>query len=357
MVYEKRKKFLVNFFYYGIILAVTFICFKFGWEYLSPFVIAFAVAYVLKPLVNRINVWFKIKRSLAAMICVTAFYATAVLIITLLGFQIVLLVKELFYALPDYYNKELAPVVMVWLERLQNLLVNIDPDIKATVEEFSINFLETIGSSVSSISVSAIARLSSLVTKVPSLFIKTLVTVIASFFISVDYYNITYFITKQLNTKQIYILYEAENYAKTALWQYAKSYSLIMLITFAEVGTGLMLLRVDNALVIAMIIAVFDILPVLGSGGILIPWAVVSFAIDNIFMGIGLVCLYLVITIIRNIVEPRIIGQQVGLHPVATLMAMFLGARLMGFVGLFGFPIGLVILKQLNDSGKIKLFK
>lgn len=357
MAYEKRKRFLVNFFYYGIIIAVTFFSIKFFWKYLSPFVLAFVVAYVLKPLVNKINVWFKIKRSISAILCVTAFYAAAVGIITLIGFQLLVLIRNLFYALPEYYNQELAPIVTLWLDRFQEILINIDPDIKTTVEDFSVMLVENLGSSISAFSVGVIAKLSSLVTKIPSLLIKTLITVIASFFISVDYYNITYFIAKQLSTKQIFILYEAESYAKTALFQYIKSYSLIMIITFFEVGVGLMLLGVENAIIVALIIAVFDILPVLGSGGILIPWGIISIVSGNTFFGVGLFCLYLIITIIRNIIEPRIIGQQVGLNPLATLMAIFLGVRLMGFMGLFCFPISLVILKQLNDSGKIKLFK
>ncbi len=357
MAYEKRKRFLVNFFYYAIIIAVSFFSIKFFWKYLSPFVLAFAVAYLLKPLINKINVWFKIKRSVSAILCVAAFYATTVGIITLIGFQLLVLIRNLFYALPEYYNQELAPIVTLWLDRFQNILINIDPGIKTTVEDFSVMFVENLSSSISSFSVAVIAKLSSLVTKVPSLLIKTLITVIASFFISVDYYNITYFIAKQLTTKQIFILYEAESYAKTALFQYVKSYSLIMIITFFEVGVGLMLLGVENAIIVALAIAVFDILPVLGSGGIIIPWGIISIIIGNTFFGIGLLFLYSIITIIRNIIEPKIVGQQVGLNPLATLMAMFLGVRLMGFIGLFGFPISLVIIKQLNDSGKIKLFK
>ena len=101
----------------------------------------------------------------------------------------------------------------------------------------------------------------------------------------------------------------------------------------------------------------FDILPAVGTGGIIIPWGIIAMVLGDIPFGIGMLALYLIVTVIRNTLEPKIVGEQVGLHPVATLMAMFLGTKLMGIVGLFGFPIGLVILKKLNDSGKIKLFK
>lgn len=357
MAYENRKKFLVNFFYYGILIAGIILVIKFGWEYLTPFVIAFVVAFCLKPLVNGVNVYFKIKRSIAAVLCVAAFYILTGATITFIGVQIVSVIRNLFVVLPDYYNREIAPRVSELLHRGQDFLGTIDPGITATVEEYIINLMDDMGEWVSSLSVAALSRISAGIAYVPGLFIKTLITIIASFFISVDYYEITFFIASQLNTKTISLMYDAENYAKTALVQYIKSYSLILFITFCEIAMGLWLLGVDHAVIIAMLIAVFDILPAVGTGGIIIPWGVIAIALGNVPFGIGMLALYLIVTIVRNTLEPKIVGEQVGLHPVATLMAMFLGTKLMGIVGLFGFPIGLVILIKLNDSGKIKLFK
>ena len=107
----------------------------------------------------------------------------------------------------------------------------------------------------------------------------------------------------------------------------------------------------------AILIAVFDILPVLGSGGILVPWAVISLVTGDIFLGVGIAILYVTITVIRNIIEPKIVGRQVGLHPVVTLACMYVGTMVMGILGLFLFPVSMSILIQLNDSGKIKIFK
>lgn len=357
MSYEKRKNFVVNFLYYGILTTGIVFTIKFGWKYMSPFIIAFVIAYVLKPVVDRMHIVLKLKRNLCAVLCLSMFYLVFGAIITITGFQLIVLVRNLFYSLPDYYNNEIAPIVTMWLNRIQDILVDIAPEIKTVLDEFTHTFSENLGSSITSISMSVLSRLSTVVTWVPGFLIKTLVCVIASFFIAIDYYNITYFIAKQLNEKFIYILYKTENYAKTALCQYLKSYSLIMLITFCEVGIGLTIIQVNNAFIIALIIAVFDILPVLGSGGILIPWAIISIIIDDTYMGIRLIIIYLVITVVRNIIEPKIIGDQVGLHPLATLMMMFLGARLMGVIGLISFPIIRVILKRLNDSENLINFK
>ena len=127
---------------------------------------------------------------------------------------------------------------------------------------------------------------------------------------------------------------------------------LILFMTFMELFIGLKILKVPYAGIIAFVIAILDILPVLGTGGVLIPWSIVSLILGDFITAAGIIILYIVITVIRNIVEPRLIGKQMGLHPVVTLAAMLVGLNLFGIVGLFGFPILFSFLK--NHSVKKK---
>ena len=127
--------------------------------------------------------------------------------------------------------------------------------------------------------------------------------------------------------------------------------------TFLELVTGLSIIGIPKAPLIALVIAVFDILPVIGSGLFLIPWTIISFIIGNTSQGIGLAILYLVITVMRNIIEPRIVGTQVGLPPIVTLMSMVVGTYLFGGIGLLGLPVSLAIIKSLNDQGFINLYR
>ena len=136
-----------------------------------------------------------------------------------------------------------------------------------------------------------------------------------------------------------------------------RSYALIMSITFVELALGLTLIGVEHSLLIACLIAVFDILPVLGTGGIMIPWTIITAITGDHKLALGLLIVYLAITVIRNIIEPKIVGSQIGLHPVVTLVSMFVGAQLFGVLGLFGFPIGLSLLRHLNDTGTVRLFR
>ena len=89
----------------------------------------------------------------------------------------------------------------------------------------------------------------------------------------------------------------------------------------------------------------------------MIPWMIIAAIQGNYPMAAGLLIVYLTVTVIRNIIEPKIVGSQIGLHPVVTLISMFVGAQLFGVIGLFGLPITLSLLSHLNNTGIIKLFK
>ena len=102
--------------------------------------------------------------------------------------------------------------------------------------------------------------------------------------------------------------------------------------------------------------AIFDILPILGTGGSLIPWAIIVAILGNPALAFGLLFLYVFILVVRNIIEPRIVGKQIGLHPLVTLVGMFIGLRLFGVIGLFGIPIALSILVNLDRNDVIHIF-
>ena len=109
-------------------------------------------------------------------------------------------------------------------------------------------------------------------------------------------------------------------------------------------------------LVLSIITAIVDILPVLGTGTVLVPWAIYNFVTGNIGLGIGLIIMYVLITVIRQILEPRLVALNVGIHPVLTLMGMYLGVQLFGVIGIFILPITFVLVKALNDEGIIHLW-
>lgn len=142
-----------------------------------------------------------------------------------------------------------------------------------------------------------------------------------------------------------------------------RAYGIIMFITFCELFLGLSILNLIGVMnngyvfMIAIAIAVFDILPVAGSGGILIPWAVVSLILGSYPKAIGLIVIYVVITVIRQYIEPKIVGSSLGVHPIVTLAGLYFGLKLFGFMGMFIIPLTVMTLKAFNDAGRIHLYK
>ncbi|MBO5797818.1 MAG: AI-2E family transporter, partial [Clostridia bacterium] len=141
------------------------------------------------------------------------------------------------------------------------------------------------------------------------------------------------------------------------LWQMAKAYLTLMLLTFGELAVGLWLLRVPGALTLAALIALVDILPVLGVGTVLLPWGAVAFVNGDTTLGAWLLLLYALITVVRNLLEPRLVAHRVGLPPVVALLCLYLGWQVAGVAGILLLPLAATLLWQLQMRGYVKLWK
>ena len=117
-----------------------------------------------------------------------------------------------------------------------------------------------------------------------------------------------------------------------------------MLLTFTELSILFTVFGIEHAVLKASVIALLDILPILGTGGIMIPWGIISLVLGYTKLGIQLLIIYIIVTVVRNYMEPKIVGTQLGLHPIITLVSMFIGLRLFGFLGRFGLPVGISFL-------------
>ena len=138
---------------------------------------------------------------------------------------------------------------------------------------------------------------------------------------------------------------------KQVLLGWLKAQGLLILITFGELAVGFLLLRVDLALLLAGLVALVDALPVFGTGTVLLPWAVLSFLGGSQELALGLLILYGAITVVRNVLEPRLVGERLGLHPLLALAAMYVGFQALGVAGMILAPFAAVLVKGLWDSG------
>ena len=278
------------------------------------------------------------------------------LLFILLGVLALLIGSELFtFAKTSVsrFNTVIVPAVEQLTETASKWTKRLDPNVVTVLEGIVDSVLLSLRTKIADISARVVTAIMS---SVPSSFLNVIFMIIATYFISLDFGLLRWAVARRIREEDYRKFTASLEYFKTTMGRLLRSYLLIMGITFAEQAIGLTILGVEYSLLIAMAIAVFDILPVVGSGTIMLPWAVFSLVTGDMKRGVGLLILYVIITIIRQIIEPRIVGDHVGLHPLLTLMCMFVGLRIFGGVGLLGLPILCAVLVGLDRDGVITLF-
>lgn len=354
---ERRRRFIINVVYWGIIAAFLYVGVQVTEPVLLPIIVAFVIAWLLHRPIDWLADKIHIKKSVVALCVVIMVYFIIGLVLVRLSMGAFVLLQNFFIDIPDFYNNEVAPLLTEFFVWFENIWKNIDPMLLEGIEKSADDILNSLGGLVTNISSNAIAWISGKALSIPGIVMKIFITLIVTVFVTMDFHTIISFIARQIPEKNKKYFKEIRDYTGGTLLKCLKSYILIMLLTFSELIIGFTIIGIQNAPVLAAIIAVIDILPVLGTGGVLIPWTIISIITGDIKLGISIAVLYIIILVVRNIVEPKIVGSQVGLHPVITLASMFTGLHFFGILGMFGFPIGLSVIKNLNDRGVISIFK
>lgn len=192
----------------------------------------------------------------------------------------------------------------------------------------------------------------------PRLFLFLIVTLISIAYFSFDYDRIWGFLEGNLPRRVTELLERIRLGTVRVIKKYILSYSLLMLITYFILLVGFSLLSVEHGAMVALFIAILDILPVLGVGTVLIPWSIFEIALGDRLLGFGLLVLFIVNALIRQILEPSIVGRGLDIHPLVTLMLFYVGFSLFGIAGMLLLPIAAVcIISILKEKDRTDLSK
>ena len=221
--------------------------------------------------------------------------------------------------------------------------MNIPSELKDTVAKAFSGIVTTLLTSLG-------GGLTSVAGAIPKILLFIVITVISAVYFALDLEKINSAIRRILPSSVFDILVRIKNGALTLGVKYLRSYFLIMLITFAVMFTGLLILRVEYAFLFAIIIAILDLLPIIGVGTALVPASLFCFISGNRGLGIGLLILFLVNEIIRQLAEPRILGRHLGIHPLATLASIYIGYSFFGLAGILLLPLIILLLGIYKDD-------
>ena len=354
---ERKRRFLINVAYVIAVGVIYYVLVRYVLYALMPFTIALLVTIILKRPVDHTAKLLHIPRKGVAFLLVVLFYGIIAALLTHAVIQLIVALVGWFGSLTTIYAENIEPALLRVLDWYENLVASIDPAHAAQAESIGNNILGSLASWVASVSRSLVGYAQKLALGTPKFFISLIFCIVSTVFLSMDYPNITYFFLGQFPEKSQQTILEAKNYLLKTIGGMLKSYGLIMFITFCELNIGLRIIGVEDASVLSLIIAIFDILPALGTGGIMIPWVVIELVQGNVMLGVKLLLLYAFITVVRNILEPKIVGESIGLHPVLLLISIYVGGTILGPMGIIIMPFTLIVIKKLNDAGHIHVFR
>lgn len=365
---EKRKKFIINVIYVVFIIGAFYLFMKFAFWLLFPFIFAFIVAMALQKPVQKISQRTKLKKGLVSGLSVVFLFSVLIFVVIFLGTRAFIEFKGFL----EYLSHRLDNLPQAINEFELWLLdaIRVFPDsAEKVIADFISNFSSTLFSDDSSLNfdfswlASPLGGVWNTAKQIPMFIVAFVVTIIATCFMTAGYQDIRRFVFNQLSPKNSAQLSQMKNMIIHSTGKLAKAYMMIIIITCFEISLGLGTLSLlglydgKYIFIIASVTAIVDIFPVIGTGAIILPWAIYSLLFGNVGFGVGLLIMYAIIAVIRQIIEPKLVAGQLGLPPILAIMAMYIGARIFGAIGLFLLPFTLIIIKRLNEEGIINIYK
>ncbi len=311
-----------------------------------PFLLAFAAAYVCRPLAIRLH---RLTRIPVSGLCVFLVFFFVLLVLLLLYFGMRAALGELLALaarLEDGGNpwQEMVDTVSLWWNGMVSRFSFLSPlGIGENGEGMLTHFLENAGNTLGEYAVRLAGKIAA---ALPAWIIFVMVSLVSAFYFARDMGKMRTSAERVLPPRVLGALLRLKNSAWYAGVGYLRAYLLLLLFIFGMLLVGFLLLHVPYAILLAAGIAVLDFLPVIGVGTVLIPWGTVEMIRGNTYLGIGLLLLFAAISVARQFLEPKLIGHQLGMHPLLTLVAMYVGLRLFGFAGLFLLPPLCLVLRQ-----------
>lgn len=360
---EKRFDFIVSVVFTALIIALFYVALKFVFPLLLPFAVAFLIAALLNRPIKKLSSRFpRLPERLIAALVIFIFLATAGTAIVLLAGALINETLDFIADIPRFISDFAESLgsedaaVSGFLGSLPPWLGKYARELYRRFAEDAPSFLLNAADSLSAPLLSSFGAIGSFAMKLPSAVLVLLITVIMTFFIGTDYGGIKKLIDS-LTPRSIKARFNhIRSCSADTVVCLLKTYAFLMLLTFTELAVGFALINllgggIAHAVPLALLTALVDILPVLGVGTVLIPWAAYDMLAGSMSRGIMLLVLYAVIVVIRNFLEPKLVGERFGLHPALTLLAIYIGGKLFGFIGVFALPLTVIIAKRLSDAG------
>ena len=326
--------------------ALAYVLFRFTFPILLPFLLAWLISLVLRPMSLRLSARLHLPHKLCA----------AVLLLSVVGLgawglcaAIGSLVEQLGGLVDRFLSEggilDAMDGATEWLERLM-ARIGFSEHLSGGTQSANGMVTALLGDLLSSLAAGLPELAATLFSSLPTVFFVVVLTFLAGYYFCVDGDRIRRSVCSLLPKSWQSLITRAREKGRTVVARYLKAYLLILLLTFSMLLVGFWVLRIDYAFLIAVIVAVLDLLPILGVGTVLVPWSLILLMQQRFVTGFGLLILYLVVMLVRQVVEPRLVGKSLDMHPLLTLFATYAGFCLFGVLGMLAGPIVAMLVKQ-----------
>lgn len=326
-----------------------------------PFIIGFVIAFLMNPLVNFFEKKAKMPRTLAVLVSLIVIFAVFAGLITLLIAEIVSGADYLARVVPthidtliDYIEHFFASQIIPLYNQITSMFNNLDTGQQNTILENIENVGKTIGSTLGNFIQGFFEKIPNIVSWFPNAATVVIFSLLATFFISKDWDRLSAIAGKLLPNKAKTSSKTVFSDLKKALFGFFKAQLTLISFTTIIILIGLLILRVDYAITIALVTGLVDIIPYLGTGLIFVPWIIYEAILGEVSLALGLGVLYIVVLVQRQVMEPKVLSSNIGLDPLATLVSLFVGFKLIGFLGLILGPVTLVLITTLHRANIFK---
>jgi sporulation integral membrane protein YtvI len=320
-----------------------------------PFLLALIIAIFLEPLVQLFMKIPRLSRVGAATMVCSLFTIVVLGLMYLIGLKVISEFLAFLKKLPNYLtdaNTMIQETVVDFQKQYDELPDEVVSQIQDGTSSGIGALIDSLNSLLGTISGSFFA----LAKAIPNLFIFFIVFIVALYLTSYSLTTLKGAFLSLFEEKSRDKVSEVLLNLRNAIFGFLRAQVIISFLTYIVALIGLLILDVNFALAVALLIIIVDILPILGTGSVLVPWAIYTIVIGNdTFQGIGLIVLFLVITVFRRMIEPKILGDSIGIGALSTLISLYVGFKLVGVVGLFLGPIVVIIYVALKKVGLMKV--
>lgn len=315
-----------------------------------PFLLAYVLSVFINPLVDKLERRLKTPRNLATILVILLVVGILGGIVTAIIWKIVDEIRSVYRQLPQIIGQakltwEMLSVKLVSMadilpKGIQDVFENLGDSVSTALGDFLKNSYSP-----------AISGIGNFAKSLPGGFIWTIVFILSLYFMISDSVRMKGMVTGCFSKRFLARVRKIQREIKNYLGGYIKAQLIIMSIAAVIIFLGLTILNIEFALLIALGIAILDALPFFGSGAVLWPWSLVSFLYGDFKMGFGLIIIYLAVIFTRQMIEPKIVSENIGVHPVFTLMAMYLGYKTFSLGGMILGPVILILTVSFYKAG------